>query len=69
MSNCRNVAAVEPLPATSPLWGMKNVIVTPHIGGMSDIYAEQILPVLLHNLRAWTAGDRDAMQNRVALPR
>jgi D-2-hydroxyacid dehydrogenase (NADP+) len=64
-----DVFAVEPLPATSPLWSMKNVIVTPHIGGMSDIYAEQILPVLLHNLRAWIGGDLDAMQNRVALQR
>lgn len=60
-----DVFEAEPLPAASPLWGMPNVIVTPHIGGMSDNYAEQALPVVLHNLRAYLADDRAAMINRV----
>jgi hypothetical protein len=34
---------------------------------MSDIYAEQVLPLLLHNLRAFAAGDRAAMLNLVTL--
>jgi D-2-hydroxyacid dehydrogenase (NADP+) len=62
-----DVFAQEPLPETSPLWDLDNVIITPHIGGMSDIYAEQILPLLLHNLRAFAAGDRAAMLNPVVL--
>lgn len=62
-----DVFAKEPLPPQSPLWTLANVIVTPHIGGMSDLYAEQILPLLVHNLRAYMAGDRTAMQNRVDL--
>jgi D-2-hydroxyacid dehydrogenase (NADP+) len=62
-----DVFAKEPLPPTSPLWALDNVIVTPHVGGMSDIYAEQILPLLVHNLRAYSAGDRAAMLNRVQL--
>lgn len=62
-----DVFAQEPLPPSSPLWGLDNVIVTPHIGGMSDIYAEQILPLLVHNLRAYIAGDRAAMRNRIEL--
>jgi phosphoglycerate dehydrogenase-like enzyme len=57
----------EPLPYSSPLWTLDNVIVTPHVGGMSDIYPEQVLPLLLHNLRAHLAGDHAAMLNRVEL--
>lgn len=58
-----DVFETEPLPTTSPLWHFENVIVTPHIGGMSDIYAEQILPLLLHNLRAYLAGNYAVMRN------
>jgi len=62
-----DVFAQEPLPESSPLWDLDNVIITPHIGGMSNIYAEQVLPLLLHNLRAFAAGDRAAMLNLVTL--
>jgi len=62
-----DVFATEPLPPASPLWALDNVIVTPHIGGMSDVYAEQILPVLVHNVRAYIAGDHAAMLNRIDL--
>lgn len=62
-----DVFDTEPLPSTSPLWNFDNVIVTPHIGGMSDVYAAQILPLLLLNLRAFLAGDVTAMRNRVAI--
>jgi phosphoglycerate dehydrogenase-like enzyme len=60
-----DVFATEPLPATSPLWGLDNVIVTPHVGGLSDIYAEQALPYLVHNVRAYLAGNVAGMQNRI----
>jgi phosphoglycerate dehydrogenase-like enzyme len=62
-----DVFETEPLPESSPLWTFDNVIVTPHIGGMSDIYAEQIIPLLMHNLHAYVAGDYSAMRNRVEL--
>jgi len=62
-----DVFAQEPLPYSSPLWTLDNVIITPHVGGMSDIYAEQILPLLVHNVRAYVAGDRAAMQNLIKL--
>jgi D-2-hydroxyacid dehydrogenase (NADP+) len=62
-----DVFAQEPLPYSSPLWSLDNVIITPHIGGMSDIYAEQILPLLVHNVRAYVAGDRAAMVNLIKL--
>jgi D-2-hydroxyacid dehydrogenase (NADP+) len=62
-----DVFETEPLPESSPLWGFDNVIVTPPIGGMSDIYAEQVMPLLMHNLHAYLAGDYAAMRNRVEL--
>jgi D-2-hydroxyacid dehydrogenase (NADP+) len=61
-----DVFATEPLPASSPLWSLPNVIITPHVGGLSDQYAEQLTPLLLHNLRCYVSGDWAAMQNRVA---
>jgi len=48
----------EPLDPASPLWGMPNVLITPHIGGLSDCYAQQLMPLLLDNLHAYISGDR-----------
>lgn len=53
----------EPLPKDNPLWGMKNVIITPHIGGMSNIYMEQILPIFEENLRRFLKGERRNLIN------
>jgi phosphoglycerate dehydrogenase-like enzyme len=63
-----DVFETEPLPAESPLWRMPNVIVTPHVGGLSDIYARQLLPLIVHNARAYLAGNLAAFRNRVQLP-
>jgi phosphoglycerate dehydrogenase-like enzyme len=55
----------EPLPASSPLWSMDNVIITPHIGGKSESYVDQIMPLLAHNVRAFQEGRLQDFKNRV----
>jgi D-2-hydroxyacid dehydrogenase (NADP+) len=54
---------VEPLPADHPLWRAKNIIITPHVGGMSDIYVEQTLPIVEENLRRFIRGERRNLIN------
>lgn len=58
-----DVFAEEPLPADSLLWGMNNVIITPHIGGMSDIYPDQVLPNIKENMSRYVAGERKDLLN------
>ena len=58
-----DVFAEEPLPADSPLWDLENVIITPRIGGMSDIYAQQLQPLVEENMRCFLAGRLEAMRN------
>jgi len=55
----------EPLPQGHPFWEMKNVIVTPHVGGTSTFYAGQVLPIFRENLRRYLRGERHTLINRV----
>ena len=55
----------EPLPRNHPFWKMKNVILTPHIGGSSIFYANQVLSIFRENLRQYLQGERHALLNRV----
>ena len=58
-----DVFRTEPLPENHPLWRMDNVIITPHVGGMSDIYADQALPILEENLGRFLEGERRNLIN------
>jgi phosphoglycerate dehydrogenase-like enzyme len=60
-----DVFATEPLPENHPFWSMDNVIVTPHLGGFHDQYAEEALPTVVENFRKFLAGDLDNMKNVV----
>ena len=55
----------EPLPKGHPFWGMKNVIVSPHVAGMSDIYVEQALTIFEENLRRFIKGEKRNLINLV----
>jgi D-2-hydroxyacid dehydrogenase (NADP+) len=55
----------EPLPKEHPLWGAKNVIITPHVGGMSDIYNAQVMPILKENLHRFLQGERRNLINYI----
>jgi phosphoglycerate dehydrogenase-like enzyme len=46
----------EPLPETSPIWMMDNVIVTPHIAGFTERYVERAAPILYSNIEASLTG-------------
>jgi phosphoglycerate dehydrogenase-like enzyme len=44
----------EPLPATSALWTMPNVLITPHTAGETRRYEDNVIDLLLENLeRIW----------------
>lgn len=51
-----DVFEIEPLPREHPLWGMENVIITPHCAAASPRIAERHLQTLLENLRRFVAG-------------
>jgi len=41
----------EPLPSNSPLWHMPNVVITPHVGGLSERTRQRVFERFLENLR------------------
>ena len=49
-----DVTVEEPLPATSPLWDLSNVLITPHTAGETRKYEDNVLDILVDNLnRLW----------------
>jgi phosphoglycerate dehydrogenase-like enzyme len=53
----------EPLPATSPLWALPSVIVSPHICGDFDGWERAVVEVFLDNLGRFVRGE--TLRNRV----
>jgi phosphoglycerate dehydrogenase-like enzyme len=54
----------EPLPEDSPLWKLDNVILAPHIAGVSPNYMERAMEIIRHNLKAYV-GQSGEMMNVV----
>ncbi|CAJ1193599.1 D-2-hydroxyacid dehydrogenase [Companilactobacillus nantensis] len=48
-----DVTTPEPLPSDSPLWDMKNVIITPHDAGASVHYEERAFDIFKQNLKSY----------------
>lgn len=47
---CLDVFDEEPLPDTSPLWDMPNVIITPHVAALSPNYLDRAIKLFADNL-------------------
>ena len=49
-----DVTVEEPLLETSPLWGLSNVLITPHTAGETRKYEDIVLDILVENVnRLW----------------
>lgn len=46
----------EPLPASSPLWQMDNVLVTSHYSGKTPLYTRRSFEIFIDNLERYQAG-------------
>ena len=58
-----DVFAEEPLPPSSPLWNLPNVIISPHDSAGSSGNAARVSEIFLRNLEHWGRGD--ALENEV----
>lgn len=52
-----DVFETEPLPSASPLWGMENVIISPHVSGFTAHYDERATELFAENLRRYLASE------------
>jgi phosphoglycerate dehydrogenase-like enzyme len=48
----------EPLPADSPLWGLDNLLITPHMAGLTEKLWHRHYEHFSGNLRRYLAGER-----------
>jgi phosphoglycerate dehydrogenase-like enzyme len=57
----------EPLPNDSPLWKLPNVILTPHIAGISLHYDQRAVTLFIENLNRYLEGE--TLLNQIDLER
>ncbi|MGP5430735.1 phosphoglycerate dehydrogenase [Enterococcus malodoratus] len=58
----------EPLPESNPLWTFDNVLITPHISGMTVDFQNKFMKIFLANLKSYLS-DRELSVNQVELTR
>jgi D-3-phosphoglycerate dehydrogenase len=51
-----DVTEIEPLPVSSPLWEMPNVLITPHVGAQSFDRVDVTVDFFCENLRRFESG-------------
>ena len=51
-----DVFATEPLPQDSPLWSLRNVLITPHVSATTNRFWEREGELILDNVRRYLAG-------------
>lgn len=51
-----DVTEQEPLPQSSPLWKMPNVLISPHVSGRTAHYSKRLTDLLLANIAAYREG-------------
>jgi phosphoglycerate dehydrogenase-like enzyme len=59
-----DVTVEEPLAATSPLWDMPNVLLTPHTAGETRAYETNVLDIMQDNLERLWRGET-ALRNQI----
>ena len=52
-----DVFAEEPLPESSPLWDVPNLLVTPHMAGIVGDYIERVVAIFAENLKRFETGE------------
>ncbi len=52
-----DVFETEPLPEGHPLWAMPQVVITPHVAGISPEVAKRRKRVIVENIRRFVAGE------------
>lgn len=57
----------EPLAADSALWDLPNVIISPHVAGLSPRYVERAFALFKENMRRYLAGEE--LFNKIDLER
>ncbi|MDR7299839.1 D-2-hydroxyacid dehydrogenase [Haloactinomyces albus] len=55
-----DVFDIEPLPETSPLWDMSNVLISPHMSGDTIGWTEDLITLFTTNLRRYLHGNDPA---------
>ncbi len=48
-----DVFETEPLPPEHPLWGMEQVVITPHCAGSTDRYADRLVDIFVENMKSY----------------
>jgi len=63
-----DVYEVEPLPASSELWNLSNVTLSPHFSSHSSRYVERSLEIFKPSLSMWLEG-KTTLPNEIDLNR